>query len=137
MRLGERERSLRSGPRPTGGDNTGVILGLVPRTHRAASMVAAAGARRAALPGRWPIARGAMGPRAKPEDDGGGDAGKMTLAEWQQAGTVPLSPAPSGERAEAGVLAGRGRGAAACSQANAHLHEQVLGGIRANSRPSP
>ena len=47
--------------------------------------------------------------------------GRMTLAERRRAGTVPLSPAPSGERAEAGVLAGRGRGAAACSQANAVL----------------
>ena len=47
--------------------------------------------------------------------------GRMTPAEWQQASTAPLSPANSGERAEAGVLAGRGRGAAACSQANAVL----------------
>ena len=42
--------------------------------------------------------------------------GRMTLVERQRAGTVPLSPATSGERAEAGGFAGRGRGAAACSE---------------------
>ena len=95
---------------PPAGINTGVILGLVPRTHRAASMVAVVGARRAALPGRWPFPRGTMGPRAKPEDDGGGEAGVQRRSEDRQV-SQPAADAAPALRAAALRLGKQGEGA--------------------------
>ena len=112
--------------RVAGGDNTGVILGLVPRTHRAASMVAAVGVRRAALPGRRPFPRGAMGPRAKPEDDDGGEVA-----------VAALSPALRGRGQRPASLPAEGEGRPLATALNPTSVIKCWVTFGANSRPSP
>ncbi len=75
--------------------STTVIPGLVPGTHLSTSAVCWSEWQ---ARGEYPDAGMccAMGPRAKPEDD--------TCFVVMTAGHLPLSPAPSGERAEAGAV---------------------------------
>ena len=100
-------------------------------------MVTAVGARRAALPGaqgRFP--RVPMGPRAKPEDDSGGEAGvRRRSRDGVGDAQLPLPPPLRGRGQRPGISPAEGEVAAGGLQANAHLDEQILAASRRTAAP--